>query len=411
MRDWLLRKLGGAAPPPYETVDPLQASHTQQAIIQEQKQKIAEMEATHLESIEEYKKKLNEVEVKFAKLQIQITTNRQAKEPSQRILVAPDIGLNPRPGEVLRPWFPPKTCSKSRLPHGLSNHITDLLSPVDLLVLSHTCKSIHGSLQPNIHKARQNLTLQSHRQYLQLLCKESSTHFPCFDCNDVHSLDMKSYNMVQQPGCRPANAMPRMSLPGRLRVHPGHVKLACVLGRRPSDLLSSGQQEFLTSFLARFRVQPKELNVYSSRFSAEAHIRSGMFVLRREWRRQRRGCDPEDTFGELQICPHQNAALEPEPPKPRGTYQNRRLRNSLRRVGWLFESRASGACPVCPTEWVVSLDAGQCITLTVYQILGSNTIDSYRYWEAQLWKDRIPVVTAKSLWPSGRTLVDLKMER
>lgn len=386
MKKWFLQKLGGAAPPPYEADDPAKAAQAKQA-----------------ELIEKQEKKLREMQAKYAQLQATVSQNK-GKQAMQK---APAAQTTQR--RSLQPYFPPKTCIINQIHVDALVCMAEYLTPVALLLLSHTCKQLYLALQPHARKARREMLLLHHRYYLQLLCKSSLDQYACVDCNDVHSLDLKDSLLLRPSDCHPRATTPCKSLADLLRMHPGQVQLACRISNKLYYTPSTAHTTFMANLLARFKIGT-ELKSYerSDAFTAEARIQSEVFILRRQWRRSCWNFDPEATFGKLQVCPHQNTATLAVVTPPQKQHQRSELRNTVKRAqNPLSLRRDLGNCPVCPTDWTVGVEGSHYITLTVYQVLGTASTDSFQYWEAQLLSDGVPLATREQPWNSPRLLYEL----
>lgn len=381
MKKWFLHKLGGAAPPPYKTEDPTRASPTSQA-----------------ELIESQEKELREIKDKYEKLQATVG-EKQGKEPTQITPAAqPEPSYSGRHNVLLN------TCILSKISEDALFCIADYLSPVALLSLSHTCKDLKRVLAVEV---KRQITQLHHHAYLQLLCKDSLSQYPCLNCNDVHHLNLNKSHIPQQSNCWPQDRILHSSIAALPKIHPGHLQLACRISNNVDCKPFEAERAFMRKLISTFKAGT-EIKMYerSDTFTAEARIHSETFILRRQLKRRYWNTNPESTFGQLQVCPHQSTAASPLDPYPLEQYQRPELRQMVTRVQRRFERRDLGNCPVCATDWTVYSEVGYVI-LTVYQILGTASADSYQYWAAQHWNNRVPLARMERPRTSPRLLYEL----
>lgn len=266
--------------------------------------------------------------------------------------------------------------------------ITDHLPGHSLLVLSHTCRSLHTALR---YRRRSRIAYAHYKEfllYLSILARESPGKWACQECLVLHDVDYQDTPhrgvLATAQTCPKWYRINLHSEPAGSKYHVSHnhVQISLKLARLPDPTRT--QEDYLRRLLAPF-AQPVSHHWLQASFTMEARIVDGRYLRKSvwvysEWHKR----VTIRHIGELSVCCHLRLPGRGEVPVQ---YE---LLEFMRGISIAIEYRNAcfvHQCRFCATEIEARCSRGR-LEVTAWQNLGNGSSIYDKNWRAVAWDPR-----------------------
>lgn len=322
----------------------------------------------------------------------------------------------------IKRWYAPQNCEHAlvQLPLELLLSIMKHLSPMEQIMLSHTCLGLYNDLADIVPDPATQLSPQDRCEYLAYVASTMPDHWVCERCQHLHRRDdADTPRLPRLPQTCPATgAVNRFLHLGRLesyQIHHRHVQMAVKLSRRGSNLDTAQRKylaKLLTPQLVVYNPGHRAGYVYPEQKATYRGIPTIVdehWIQTSIWRIRVDVCGLRiEHLGNLAICRHQHIAMyEWANYRPRFRTDGECWENAYPTVpgcsaahpSWVDRLRqcvynaygkpgeeSRGSCPFCPTDFSVTLEPGRLpgleneVVIRAWQDLGSATSPTDTSW-------------------------------